>query len=70
VPRVGDEEHLSLEAHVTRLGGDGSLEGLNIIQVRFRLDEDLEARARDHGVRAPLVAGQRNRNLRAPLQPG
>jgi hypothetical protein len=69
VPRVGHEEHRSFETHVTRLGGDRSLDGLNVIEVRFRLDEDLEAHARDDGVRATPVAGQRNRNLRAPLQP-
>ena len=68
VPRIGDQEHRSFEAHVARLGGYRSLEGLNVIKVRFRLDEDLEAHARDDGVRAPPVARQRNRNLRAPLQ--
>ena len=68
VSRVGDQEDRSFEAHVTRLGRDRSLDGLNVVKVRFRLDEDLEAHARDDGVRAPPVARQRNRNLRAPLQ--
>jgi hypothetical protein len=68
VPRVGHEEHRSFKAHVARLGGDRSLEGLNVIQVRFRLDEDLEADAGDDRIRAPPVARQRNRNLRAPMQ--
>jgi hypothetical protein len=69
VSRVGDQEDRSFEAHVTRLGRDRSLDGLNVVKVRFRLDEDLEAHACDDGVRAPPVACQRNWNLRAPLQP-
>ena len=68
MPRLGDQEHRSFKTHVTRLGGDLALEGLNVIKVRFRLDEDLEADARDDRVRAPPVARQRNRNLRAPME--
>jgi len=42
--------------------------GLNVVEVRFRLNEDLEVQARDDRVCAPSIARDRNRNLGAPPQ--
>ena len=66
VPRVRHEQDDPGRPQIALLGGDHPLERLNIMQVRFSLDEDVEPPALDERIAAPMVACDRDRNLGSP----
>ncbi len=64
--RVRDQKDGSLDAKVALLAGDAAFEGLDIVEMRLRLDKNLELVARDEGVRAAMIAFERLGNLCPP----
>ena len=68
VPSVCDKEHDTIDAQVACLQGDAALERLDVVEMRFGLDENVTVHVADHCVSGPPFASYRHRDLNSPAE--